>query len=59
MCDTLAYIFEEIGDFLMSAEVSVSWMTLDGWEHFSADDYRAVRKDPAKQSQVVRLWDKG
>lgn len=55
MYDKLAHIFEELADFLIGAEVSVSWMTLDSREHFSAGDYRAVIKDPAEQSQVVRL----
>lgn len=49
------YISEELADFLIGAEVSVSWMTLDSREHFSASNYRAVIKDPAEQSQVVRL----
>lgn len=55
MYDKLTHIFEEFVDFLIGTEVSVSWMTLDSWEHFSAGDYRAVIKDPAEQSQVVPL----
>lgn len=55
MYDKLAHIFKELADFLIGAEVSVSWMALDSWEHFSAGDNRAVIKDPAEQSQVIRL----
>lgn len=55
MYDKLAHIVEELADFLIGAEVSVCWMTLDSRQHFSVCDYRAVIKDLAEQSQVVHL----
>lgn len=55
MYHTLAHIFEEFAYFLIGAELSVSRVTLDGWEHFGAGDHRAVIKDPAEQSQAERL----
>lgn len=55
MYDTLAHIFEEFAYFLIGAVVSVSRVTLDGWENFGAGDHRAVIEDPAEQSQVEHL----